>query len=159
MNVVYILLGANLGNPLQQIGSALRLLQERLGALVAVSSLYQSEAWGVEEQPIFYNQVVSFSTPLSAQECLAICQSIENELGRIRHERWGARVIDVDILYYNEEIIEKSDLVVPHPYIAQRRFTLIPLCEIAPDYVHPVFKVSNKDLLLSCEDQLGVIKL
>ena len=159
MNEVYILLGANLGKPLDQLNSALIHLQNELGNLLTKSSIYQSEAWGVTDQPIFYNQVLLFQSKYSAEKCLSICQKIENDLGRVRKEKWGARVIDIDILYYNNEIIEKPHLIIPHPYIQDRRFTLEPLVEIADSYKHPKLHLSNKDLLLNCNDNLGVRKI
>lgn len=159
MNKVFLLLGANLGNPMKQLEKAKRLLENRLGNLTAASSLYKSEAWGVEDQPVFLNQVLLFETLFPAQECLKVCQKIENELGRIRKEKWGARIIDIDILYFNSEIIETSNLCIPHPYIQDRKFTLIPLVEIEPDYIHPILKRSNKQLLLNCADKLTVNKI
>ncbi|HLS36722.1 MAG TPA: 2-amino-4-hydroxy-6-hydroxymethyldihydropteridine diphosphokinase, partial [Sphingobacterium bovisgrunnientis] len=137
VNEIYILLGANLGDPITQLGKARELLKQKLGNLVKASSVYQSEAWGVEDQPIFLNQVLLIETDKSADESLLICQNIENELGRIRKEKWGARLIDIDILYFNSEIIDKPLLKIPHPYIQARKFTLQPLCEIANSYKHP----------------------
>lgn len=159
MNNIYILLGGNLGNPKLQFEKAIALIEERLGSLIKVSSLYQSEAWGVEDQPVFLNQVILIKTKFDAMEALHICQAIEIELGRVRKEKWGARVIDIDILYFNEQIIEKQELTIPHPYIQERKFTLQPLCEIAPNYKHPKLKLSNRELLLICADKLEVVKI
>ena len=159
MNKIYILLGANLGNPVHQLQKAQALLSEKLGQLLHASALYESEAWGVEDQPIFINQVLLLATEYSPQQCLAICQAIENELGRVRKEKWGARLIDIDILYYNSEIIQEPDLVIPHPYIQERKFTLMPLVEIAATYLHPKFQLRNEQLLLNCTDKLVVKKM
>lgn len=159
MNTIYILLGANLGNPEEQLLKARHLLNERLGPILKASSLYESEAWGVEDQPVFLNQVLLVSTDKEAQQCLIICQDIENELGRIRKEKWGARIIDIDILYFNSEVINNYNLIVPHPYIQERKFTLEPLCEIAESYKHPKLNLTNKELLLNCSDNLNVKKI
>lgn len=159
VNEIYILLGANLGEPITQLEQAKKLLKQKLGNPVKESSIYQSEAWGVEDQPIFLNQVLLIETEKSADESLLICQNIENELGRIRKEKWGARLIDIDILYFNSEVIEKPLLKIPHPYIQDRKFTLQPLCEIAESYKHPKLHLTNEQLLLICTDNLHVIKI
>lgn len=159
MNLIYILLGANLGNPRKQLYKAKTLLSEKLGNLGKESSLYESQAWGVEDQPTFLNQVLLFETSHDAQESLLICQEIENELGRVRKEKWGARIIDIDILYFNSEIIETPQLTIPHPYIQNRKFTLQPLCEIADSYKHPKLGLTNEELLLNCIDNLVVTKI
>ena len=158
MNEIFILLGANLGNPMLQLQKAQELLIDKLGEVISASSLYESEAWGVVDQPVFLNQVLLLATKYTAQESLLICQMIENELGRVRKEKWGARVIDIDILYFNSEIIENQNLIVPHPYIQDRKFTLQPLFEIAPSYKHPKLNLTNTQLLLNCTDNLEVKK-
>jgi len=147
MSTVYILLGANLGEPLKQIDQAIALLHTKVGNIIANSSVYQSEAWGVEDQPVFYNQVICIETLLEPLECLRTCQEIELLLGRTRDKKWGARVIDIDILYFNHETIDVETLQIPHPFIQMRNFTLIPLVEIAPDYIHPLFNKTNTQLL------------
>lgn len=159
VNEIYILLGANLRDPITQLEQARELLKQKLGNLVKESSIYQSEAWGVEDQPVFLNQVLLIETDKSADESLLICQNIENELGRIRKEKWGARLIDIDILYFNSEIIDKPLLKIPHPYIQDRKFTLQPLCEIANSYKHPKLNLTNEQLLLICKDNLEVVKI
>ncbi|MGN0004054.1 MAG: 2-amino-4-hydroxy-6-hydroxymethyldihydropteridine diphosphokinase [Sphingobacterium composti] len=159
MNTIYILLGANLGNPEEQLLKAIDLLNKRLGSVTKTSSLYESEAWGVEDQPAFLNQVIILTTNKKAQECLDICQEIEQELGRIRKEKWGARKIDIDILYFNSEIMDTPGLIIPHPYIQDRKFTLEPLFEIAPSYKHPKLNITNEQLLLNCTDNLNVKKI
>ncbi|WP_149913083.1 2-amino-4-hydroxy-6-hydroxymethyldihydropteridine diphosphokinase [Sphingobacterium cavernae] len=159
VNEIYILLGANLSDPITQLEQARELLKQKLGNLVKESSIYQSEAWGVEDQPVFLNQVLLIETDKSADESLLICQNIENELGRIRKEKWGARLIDIDILYFNSEIIDKPLLKIPHPYIQDRKFTLQPLCEVANSYKHPKLNLTNEQLLLICKDNLEVVKI
>jgi 2-amino-4-hydroxy-6-hydroxymethyldihydropteridine diphosphokinase len=159
MNEIYILLGGNLGDPKKKLQEARDLLNIRMGHILKESSIYQSEAWGIEDQPLFLNQVLVYQTSKNAEECLNICQEIENDLGRIRKEKWGARMIDIDILYFNSEIINTPSLKIPHPYIQDRRFTLQPLCEIANSYNHPKFNLTNKQLLLICKDNLEVLKI
>ncbi|MVZ61341.1 2-amino-4-hydroxy-6-hydroxymethyldihydropteridine diphosphokinase [Sphingobacterium humi] len=156
MNVVYLLLGANLGDPLKQLSDARAEIAERIGTIQQESAIYESEAWGVEDQPTFLNQVLMVHSTLSVQKVLQTSQQIERVLGRIRAQRWGSRVIDIDILYYNQEVIHETDLAVPHPYIQERNFTLIPLCEIAPDWEHPIFKKTNQQLLNASKDPLNV---
>lgn len=159
MNTVYILLGANLGNSLQQILVAKQNLTNKLGNLILASSIYESAAWGVEDQPVFLNQVLVLTTDYDAHTCLQICQEIEQDLGRVRIMKWGARVIDIDILYYNNDIIDTPNLKVPHPYIPVRKFTLEPLVEIAANYKHPILGHSQSTLLELCTDPLSVKKV
>ncbi|MCT1524461.1 2-amino-4-hydroxy-6-hydroxymethyldihydropteridine diphosphokinase [Sphingobacterium hotanense] len=156
MNIVYLLTGANIGNPRQQLNDAKIEIAERVGKIIKESSIYESEAWGVEDQPIFLNQVLEVITPHSASKVLQTIQQIELVLGRIRTQRWGSRTIDIDILYYNTDIIHEPDLQVPHPYIQERNFTLIPLTEIAPNFEHPIFKKTNQQLLMDSKDPLNV---
>ena len=156
MNKVYLLLGANIGNPNKQLEDAKVEIEDRIGKITRQSKIYESEAWGVENQPVFLNQEILLETDFSANKVLNEILKIEILLGRIRGQRWGSRIIDIDILYYNEDIIHTEDLQVPHPYIQERNFTLIPLVEIAADYSHPIFKKSNKELLEESTDQLNV---
>jgi len=156
MNIVYLLLGANIGNPVKQLKDAKLEIEERIGKITLSSKIYESEAWGVENQPVFLNQVIAIETEFSANKVLQDILKIELVLGRIRGQRWGSRIIDIDILYYNNEIIHSEDLQVPHPYIQERNFTLIPLSEISPDFIHPIFKKTNKDLLEESTDPLKV---
>ena len=156
MNTAYLLLGANIGNPVQQLQDARAEITDRIGPIIQASSLYESEAWGVEDQPIFLNQVIQVETEHTVQRVLQDIMKIEILLGRIRGQRWGSRIIDIDILYFNSEIVHEEDLQVPHPYIQERNFTLIPLVEIAADYIHPIFKKSNTELLHESTDPLNV---
>ncbi len=139
MNNIYILLGTNLGDRFQQLDLARKQLESRIGAIIDASSVYETAAWGVEDQPAFLNQALLLTTDLQALDCLEITQSIEQELGRIRIKKWGERVIDIDLIYFNQDIIDLPTLRIPHPFIAERRFVLAPLVEIAPDYIHPLY--------------------
>lgn len=156
MNKVFLLLGANLGNPATQLAKALGEIESQVGKIEVCSSLYESEAWGVTDQPIFLNQVVLVSTTLSPLDILDAIQTIENNLGRVRLSKWGARVIDIDILYINSDCIHHERLIVPHPYLPDRRFVLVPLSEIAPSFTHPKLGLTTADLLTQCEDSLDV---
>ncbi len=159
MNKIYILLGTNLGDRFHQLEQARELLASQVGIITQASSIYQTAAWGVEDQPAFLNQVVLINSKLQAAECLELTQGIEKQLGRIRKKKWGERVIDIDLLYFNDDIINIPNLRIPHPFIAERRFTLEPLAEIAPEYVHPVYKKNNVYLLDNCRDELPVKKI
>lgn len=159
MNEIFILLGTNLGDRLQQLLQARQHIETAIGTIVKASSIYETAAWGVEDQPAFLNQVILVHSSLSAIDCLQSTQHIELELGRVRQKKWGERVIDIDILYFNEDIIDLPNLNIPHPFISERRFTLEPLAEIAPDYVHPVYKKNNVYLLNNCSDELPVKKI
>ena len=140
--------GANLGEPVRQINQALDELEKSPGVrLGAVSSLYRTQPMGPVAQPPFINAVFSLECGISPQELLALLLSVEEKMGRIRRERWGPRVIDLDLLFFDEAIISEQGLEVPHPRLHERRFVLAPLVEIAPDVVHPILKKSAFDLL------------
>ena len=156
MNKLFLLLGANLGNPITQLAKAIEQIESKVGKIEAISSLYESEAWGVTHQPTFLNQAVRVSTHLSALDVLDCVQAIENNLGRVRLTKWGARVIDIDILYFNDECIQHDRLIVPHPYLPDRRFALLPLLEIAPLQKHPKLGLTTETLLTQCQDNLSV---
>lgn len=158
-NLTYVLLGTNLGNKKQNLQEVAQQLSGRAGQILKCSSVYETLPWGVADQPSYWNQVLLLQTTLLPQELLQVIHEIEKELGRQRRIRWESRIIDVDILYYNMEVIETSTLSVPHPRLASRRFTLVPLAEIAPDFVHPVLGLSNQELLNACTDTLSVIRV
>ncbi|WP_338766857.1 2-amino-4-hydroxy-6-hydroxymethyldihydropteridine diphosphokinase [Bernardetia sp. ABR2-2B] len=167
MNTIFLLLGGNLGDREATISEAKKYISLQIGNIEKESSLYQTAAWGVENQPSFLNQVIEISTLLSAQEILFQIEEIEKKLGRKRYQKWYARTIDIDILYYENEILEEEendskkqkDLKIPHPFLHQRRFTLVPLVEIAPYFVHPILEKTNKELLEICLDKLPVEQL
>ncbi len=156
MNLIYLLIGGNLGNPIENLSIASDLIEKELGKIITASSIYQTASWGITEQPDFLNQVLLVETKLSAKETMQLILSIENKMGRIRTLKNASRIIDIDILFFNDEIINKENLTIPHPEIQNRKFALIPLNEIAPDLMHPVFTKSIKNLLSTSKDKLEV---
>jgi 2-amino-4-hydroxy-6-hydroxymethyldihydropteridine diphosphokinase len=158
MNTLFLLLGANLGNEKKIFAQVLELLQLRVGNCVKVSSLYKSAPWGFTHENYFYNQVLQIQTHKDAREVLQYCLQIENELGRTRtlNSGYEARIIDIDILYCNQEIIQQEKLQIPHPRLHLRKFTLMPLVEVAPDFIHPVFNKTQLQLLEECGDN-GIV--
>jgi len=160
MTKLYILLGGNLGDKKRIFSDVSTLLNERLGKISSQSAIYETEPWGFESPDLFWNQVLELSTNLSPEEVLAQTQQIELELGRIRKEnQYSSRLIDIDILFYGDQIINQENLTVPHPRIQERKFALIPLCEIAPELIHPVLRKSMRQLLVESTDPLKVEKV
>jgi 2-amino-4-hydroxy-6-hydroxymethyldihydropteridine diphosphokinase len=159
MPTTYLLLGSNLGNRLDLLEQARALIMSHIGVITQASGIYETAAWGLENQQAFLNQVLTVDTTLTPEELLQQINNLEAELGRIRLVRWGARVIDIDILYYDNLVLQTQRLTIPHPELQNRRFTLIPLVEIAPDFVHPVLAHNNLQLLEQCADKLPVTLL
>jgi 2-amino-4-hydroxy-6-hydroxymethyldihydropteridine diphosphokinase len=153
---VVLIIGGNLGNRLSFIHEAKVLLIQQLGPIVLSSKVYETEAWGGVSQSNFLNQVLVFQTHYSPQELLLKIHAIEHFLGRERNEKWGDRTMDIDILYYGDQIIDEKELSIPHPKIPERRFVLIPLVEILPDFVHPIYKKNHHELLANCDDSCKV---
>ncbi len=156
MACVFLLLGSNLDNREQNIGNACDKLTHHGYAIIKKSSVYITEAWGNRDQPAFLNQVIQITCGDSAEQLLKNIQNIEQELGRLREQKWGPRLIDIDILYFERQIIHTEALTIPHPEIQNRRFTLVPLAEIAPNFIHPVLRKTSDALLNECTDPLEV---
>jgi len=156
---IFLLLGSNLGDRLNNLTTARLLIEEKVGKIIHQSSVYRTEAWGKTDQPDFYNQVIQLQSVLLPEDLLASVLTIEKEMGRVRIEKWGTRVIDIDILFYNNSQISTYSLQVPHPEIQNRKFTLLPLDEIASDFIHPAFQKSIHQLLIECPDQLPVVRM
>lgn len=159
LNKVVLSLGGNKGDVFQTFKKVIKAIEEQIGKALKSSSFYKTAAWGITNQPDFINQVIVIETQYNPTSLLDVCMQIEKELGRIRtlENRWKERTIDIDILYYNNEIISLTDLEIPHPQIENRKFILIPLTEIIPDYIHPKRRLSNKALLMRCKDELEVM--
>jgi 2-amino-4-hydroxy-6-hydroxymethyldihydropteridine diphosphokinase len=158
MNQAYLLIGGNLGNREENIARARIEIDRICGTIIKASSLYETAAWGNTDQPDFLNQVLELATKKNAHALLTALLSIEEAMGRFRKDKYGPRLIDLDVLFFNEEIIETEILQVPHPRLQDRRFVLIPMAEMAADKIHPVLKKSMAELLAICPDQLAVNK-
>jgi len=155
MNEAYLCLCGNLGKCFETFAKTILLLSASDIETTLNSSIYTSADWGMEKAPDFYNQVIKVRTKLKSEELMAVLQNIEKALGRVRTnvERYESRTIDIDLLFFNSEIIANSTLEVPHPRLHLRRFVLEPLHEIAPGLIHPVLKKSVSVLLQECSDK------
>lgn len=157
MNKVYLLLGGNLGNRHWNLRSATEAIEKNIGKIVLSSSVYETAPWGMEHKQPFLNQVILVETELNPQPLLSAILSIESAMGRLRNAtQWQERTIDIDILFFNDEVQHQPNLTLPHPRLHQRKFTLVPLHEIAPQYVHPVYNKAIAQLLAECDDTLEV---
>lgn len=153
---VFLLLGSNMGQRESNIMNAYDRIRSELGEELLSSKIYESAAWGKEDQQDFLNQVIKINTQFGPWELLQEIQKIEKEIGRERHEKWAERIIDIDILYFSDAILNAFDLEVPHPGIPNRKFTLVPLTEIAPEFLHPKLELSQLELLNKSDDKLWV---
>ena len=158
MNTVYLLTGGNVGNRQQYLQESANLIEARCGKIMRRSSIYETAAWGKTDQAAFLNQALELSTMLSPDDLMKELLNIEQQQGRERTEKYGARTIDIDILLFNKDIIDTALVTIPHIQMASRRFVLEPLNEIAPDYLHPVLKKTIAQLLKICPDPLPVKK-
>jgi 2-amino-4-hydroxy-6-hydroxymethyldihydropteridine diphosphokinase len=151
---IFLLLGSNMGDRFHHLDEARKLLR----TVRATSSVYVTAAWGKTDQREFYNQVVEVDSKLTPEELLENIQAIEIAMGRERIEKWGPRIIDIDILLYKDKVVNTERLTIPHPEMQNRRFTLVPLLELT-DMVHPVLKKTIGQLLQECKDPLPVTRL
>ena len=156
---VFLLLGSNLGNRQQFLSQAIEYIETEIAPVIKASSIYETQAWGKTDLPDYLNQVVLLQTDLSAQAILKKILDIEILLGRRREEKWGSRTIDIDILFYGDGIINEENLQIPHPELHNRRFTLEPLAEIAPDFLHPTLNKNILQIKNELKDSLIVKKL
>jgi 2-amino-4-hydroxy-6-hydroxymethyldihydropteridine diphosphokinase len=156
MEKVVLIVGGNLGNRLALIEEATLLLSKTLGNPLASSSIYETEAWGGLSSGNYLNQVLVYETNEMPEFILESILSIEDQLGRQRKVKWGDRNMDIDILYYGSKLINKEDLTIPHPFIQDRRFVLVPLNDVLPEFVHPILLKSQSELLDLCKDQSKV---
>jgi 2-amino-4-hydroxy-6-hydroxymethyldihydropteridine diphosphokinase len=159
MNKAYLLTGGNVGDRYLYMQQARTNIEHICGQLLQVSALYETAPWGKTDQADFLNQVLLVETKLSPQALLKAILYIEEKGGRIRTEKYAPRTIDIDILFYNQMILEEPGLSIPHPRIAERRFVLEPLHEISPGFLHPVLEKTIHQLLVECTDELAVKKM
>jgi len=159
MSIAHLLIGGNLGDREENLLKAIALINEQCGPLIRASSVYETEAWGKTDQPSFLNQALEISTSLNARQLMRKILKIEKEMGRIRQEKLGPRIIDIDILLFGNEIHDLRFLKIPHPEMQNRRFVLVPLAEINSSLLHPVLKKTIAELLEECPDNLQVKKI
>lgn len=166
MNDIFLSLGSNMGDRGANLQKALAdlerwdvrvlrcsLIYETEPFLLKTASSLRSEPYGKKDQPNFYNMVARVSTKRSPEELLMVLHAIERSLGRERREKWGPRPIDLDILFYGDLLLNYQELTIPHLHLAERKFVLVPLCEIAPTFVHPILKKTVEQLLKQCLDE------
>ncbi len=158
MNKTYLLLGSNMGNRNKQLSKAILLIEKHIGKILRQSGLYSTAAWGNTHQPDFINQVIIVQTKLTALQTIQTILNIEKKMGRLRTIKNAPRIIDIDILFFNKEIIDREELTVPHPQLQNRRFVLVPLNELSPNFKHPLLKKTIHRLFIHCTDKLNVEK-
>jgi 2-amino-4-hydroxy-6-hydroxymethyldihydropteridine diphosphokinase len=159
MENVYLLLGSNVGKPAENVAKACSLIEANCGKIVHRSTLYKTGAWGITNQADFINQAMQISTAMEPMQLLAALKNIEIEMGRTDTTKWGPRIIDIDILFYGCEVVDTEALKIPHPFLQQRRFALVPMNEIAPAFIHPVLQINIAGLLAICKDESAVKKM
>ncbi len=155
-HIAYLLLGTNLGNRTENLSKATAAIRMFIGRVDAQSHVFETEPWGKPHQPLFYNQAIKIGTPCSPLETLHLIKQVEFLLGRDSSEKWAPRVIDIDILFFDNFALESPLLTIPHTHIAERKFALDPLREIASEFIHPVLNKTIETLYHECKDSLVV---
>ncbi len=158
MNKAYLLIGGNVGNRLLNMKKAASIIEKYCGNIIAFSAIYETAAWGNTNQPAFLNQALTVATTLNATELMNKLLWCEDQMGRIRTEKYAPRIIDMDILLFNNEIHQSAHITIPHSALHLRQFALMPLNDIAANYIHPVLQKTIHQLLLECPDTLNVHK-
>jgi len=153
---IYLHTGSNLGQKEQHLAMARQLIHEYIGPITAKSEIFETEAWGDSDQPNYVNQALEVTTNLSPDQLMDQILNIELKMGRIRNQKWESRLIDIDIIFYGNQVIKTENLIIPHPYMHKRNFVLMPLLEIAKDVIHPEFKLNVKELYKRSKDPLKV---
>lgn len=157
---IFLSIGTNLGDKKKNLESALAEINFQIGEINSHSSIYESKPWGFDAEDHFFNIMIKLTTTMNPEELLKNCQAIENKLGRTRKGKTGytSRVIDIDIIYYEERIVTTPQLQIPHPLLHDRNFVLVPLCEIAPTKQHPLFFLDSTELQKKCTDTIKAIR-
>ena len=153
---IFLGLGSNQGDRELNLKNSIKLLNSRVGKVLNTSGIYESEPWGVKNQNYFLNQVIEIETHIDPNDLLNICKNIEYDMGRKPEIRWGKRVIDIDILYYHSKIINQEKLIIPHKLMHERKFVMIPLNDLNENHLHPILKITNKEILNKCIDSCNV---
>jgi 2-amino-4-hydroxy-6-hydroxymethyldihydropteridine diphosphokinase len=156
---VFLGLGSNMGDRTDNIRRATELITKNIGKVVKKSHHYETQPWGKTDQDRFINQVLMVNTTLDPRQLLETVARIEREIGREPSEKWGPRILDLDILFYGRRIIRDKGLEIPHPELHKRAFVLVPLMEIAPEWEHPVLKKAVDELYMQCDDPSEVVQL
>jgi 2-amino-4-hydroxy-6-hydroxymethyldihydropteridine diphosphokinase len=156
LNYSFLHLGSNIGNRQHYLELAINHIAISIGVVVKKSAIYETEAWGNIDQNDFLNQAIAVNTNLSPEELLDEIHSIEYKLGRQKEIKWGPRIIDIDIIFYNDHIINHEKLIIPHPFMADRNFVLEPLKDITGDFIHPIFNKTIHELYAMSKDKTMV---
>lgn len=153
---IFLGLGSNQGDRELNLKNSIKLLNSKAGKVLNISRIYESEPWGVKNQNYFLNQVIEIETHIDPIDLLNICKNIEYDMGRNPEIRWGKRVIDIDILYYQSRVINQKKLIIPHKLMQERKFVMIPLNDLNENHLHPILKITNKEILNNCIDSCKV---
>lgn len=157
MHTYYLHLGSNKGDRTSYLSNAIKQITAKIGQVTDQSAIYQTEPWGKKDQDEFLNMAIKVESNLAPEDALNAAKKIETDMGSEKKEKWGPRIIDIDILYCDDLIMEKDNLVIPHPHIYERNFVLIPLMEIAGDFIDPVKEISIEDIFDLCKDESEVL--
>ena len=153
---IFLGLGSNQGDRELNLKNSIKLLNSKAGKVLNTSRIYESEPWGVKNQNYFLNQVIEIETHIDPIDLLNICKNIEYDMGRNPEIRWGKRVIDIDILYYQSRVINQKKLIIPHKLMHERKFVMIPLNDLNENHLHPILNITNKEILNNCIDSCKV---
>jgi 2-amino-4-hydroxy-6-hydroxymethyldihydropteridine diphosphokinase len=157
MHTYYLHLGSNKGDRTSYLSNAIKQITAKIGQVTDQSAIYQTEPWGKKDQDEFLNMAIKVESNLVPEDALNAAKKIETDMGSEKKEKWGPRIIDIDILYCGDLIMEKDNLVIPHPHIYERNFVLIPLMEIAGDFIDPAKEMSIEDIFDLCKDESEVL--